>query len=334
MLYLPKPSPQDLTHHYDSVKNKIKVALNTALLNKPVIDYIHNEANLKKIITDTPEKLLPHHKVLMEMAMQHCKEAGDSEVKLKEKERVLDEFKKIFNYDRFISGSKSVSYELAKRLNRNTCTYCNRLYANTVVKDKKSGRLNNQGRIIRPQFDHWFNHAAYPILSLSFYNLIPSCGVCNSSIKGDKPFSLDTHVHPYIKEINEEFSFKYCYETIDEPEVKIDVRTGSKMERTLTDLRIEEVYNSHSNLELRDILYLKKKYSTDYLDMLMNLFLKDLGVSKEETYRLVFGIEYLEEVFHKRPFSKFKKDILDELEKIDTIMRFENGGIGTDLKER
>lgn len=36
-------------------------------------------------------------------------------------------------------------------------------------------------------------------------------------------------------------------------------------------------------------------------------------MSKEEAYRMVFGIETKEEDYHKRPFSKFKKDIIDEL---------------------
>lgn len=36
-------------------------------------------------------------------------------------------------------------------------------------------------------------------------------------------------------------------------------------------------------------------------------------MSKEEVYKNVFGIESKEKDFHKRPFSKFKYDILEEL---------------------
>ena len=36
-------------------------------------------------------------------------------------------------------------------------------------------------------------------------------------------------------------------------------------------------------------------------------------MSKEEAYRIIFGVEINEENYHKRPFSKFKKDIIEEL---------------------
>ena len=38
-----------------------------------------------------------------------------------------------------------------------------------------------------------------------------------------------------------------------------------------------------------------------------------LHISKSEAYRLIFGVEYNEIDFHKRPVSKFKCDILKEL---------------------
>ena len=36
-------------------------------------------------------------------------------------------------------------------------------------------------------------------------------------------------------------------------------------------------------------------------------------LSFKEVYRLAFGVEYDETKFYKRPLSKFKKDILKEL---------------------
>lgn len=38
-----------------------------------------------------------------------------------------------------------------------------------------------------------------------------------------------------------------------------------------------------------------------------------LEVSKNEAYRMIFGVEYSEDDFYKRPFSKFKMDILSKL---------------------
>ena len=42
-----------------------------------------------------------------------------------------------------------------------------------------------------------------------------------------------------------------------------------------------------------------------------------MDISEKEAYRLTFGAEYDELNFHKRPFSKFKKDIIEELRRID-----------------
>ena len=56
-----------------------------------------------------------------------------------------------------------------------------------VAKDKK----------IRPEFDHFYDKATYPVLSLSFYNLIPCCHICNATLKTTKKFSLKSHIHPY-----------------------------------------------------------------------------------------------------------------------------------------
>ena len=42
---------------------------------------------------------------------------------------------------------------------------------------------------MRPQFDHWFPKKKYPLLAISFYNLIPCCTYCNSSVKGDIEFA-------------------------------------------------------------------------------------------------------------------------------------------------
>ena len=39
----------------------------------------------------------------------------------------------------------------------------------------------------------------------------------------------------------------------------------------------------------------------------------DIEISKEERFRLIFGIELEEKNYHKRIFSKFKNDIISEL---------------------
>ncbi|SRX56128.1 hypothetical protein [Aequorivita sp. CIP111184] len=217
----------------------------------------------------------------------------------------------IVNYDNwFTSSYKQYDYTLAKNLDRSTCTYCNRIYTNTMV--SKEGR-----KLMRPQFDHWFPKSIFPLLALSFYNLIPSCSICNSTAKSNTIFLLNTHLHPYnsLDALNN-FTFSYKQDkSTNTYRVEINFALGnSKSIKTYTDLNIKEIYNAHLS-ELSDLLEIKNSYSVNYIKSLMSAY-PNANLSYEETYRLVFGTEYDIRDFHKRPFSKFKKDILAELKLI------------------
>src|SRR5690606_8585300 len=218
---------------------------------------------------------------------------------------------KVFNYDWFIDkvDSRYCGYDLAENLDITTCTYCNRNFTNTIITKKGE-------KITRPQFDHFFDQKRHPFLSLSFYNLIPSCSICNSNVKHGIPFNPSTHAHPYLDKSMDEFKFTYDYS--EDPYHKNGLRIGVEVEKDrlvynlLKDLKIEEVYSSHTDL-LFDMLKIKQAYSAKYLSILESQILDGIKVSYSEIYRLAFGVFYEEKDFDKRPFSKFKKDILKEL---------------------
>lgn len=326
MLFLPEPAAADLEAYYTAIEEKILRELNKKTTDK-LIKHIMTKQVIKNIICGKPEKLVDYHDMLMRdlvvsydpgeymlySELKKDKKHTKKERKIIHRYRITEKLIEIFDYEKHISSSKTLSYMLAKQLNRNTCTYCNRLYTTTViVTDPKTKRINDSGRITRPQFDHWFAKSIYPTLSLSYYNLIPSCSVCNSSVKGDTVFGRGTHIHPYEPLTKEYFSFTYTYTSPTDISVDLDFKGNQKIERTLIDLRIKEIYNGHSYLELKDLHDLRNKYTDNYLETLLNAF-DSLEVGKKEAYRLIFGTEHDEQDFHKRPFSKFKKDILTEL---------------------
>ncbi|WP_131494891.1 hypothetical protein [Flavobacterium sp. MEB061] len=223
---------------------------------------------------------------------------------------VLKAIKYVFNYDWFTDKcvKRYDAYDLAYDLDVITCIYCNRLYTNTVI-------TKNKQKIIRPQFDHFFDKDSNPLLALSFFNLIPSCSICNSNIKHGKKFQLKTHVHPYRDYIIDDFNFTYDYTSENKSGLRILINseTGSKIEKTFEDMFLETVYNSHIS-ELKDLLELKSRFSDRYLSILSsNILGPSIPISQEELYRLAFGVELAKEDFYKRPFSKFKNDILKEL---------------------
>lgn len=192
--------------------------------------------------------------------------------------------------------------KLLNIINQDTCTYCNRNYTLQIVPNRS-----------RAELDHWFSKETFPLLALSFYNLIPSCHSCNH-LKLNNVID-DTFAHPYtIIEENQKFKFSFNYINIDNKfDIKLEVEENSKMDSSLKDFKIKEIYNTHSEKELKDLLDLRYKYSKNYLDILLNKTFSGLSMSKEEAYRMIFGIEIKEEDYHKRPFSKFKHDIIEEL---------------------
>lgn len=332
MLYLKEPSDEILNEYFEKIKGQVLDNIDNkeknSFLNDEAKEFLKNEDNLRKIILEKPEELKglnnDFFKILdkdflkpenylsyIELLNQKKEERNEQDkLFLKQYSSNLKNIDKIFNYKTILSKDKS--YWLSKKMGVNTCVYCNRLYANVIEVD---GGTNNKKRIARPFFDHWFPKGKYPILSLSFYNLIPSCFVCNTSIKGSIEFDLATHIHPYKKEDNTNFKFSYDYNSDGKPNVLIrDFKTlNHKTIKTIEDFKIKEVYESHSHLELKDIIDLANKYPDKYLKTLFDDTFNDLKMSKEEIYRMIFGIETKEEDYHKRPFSKFKHDIIEEL---------------------
>lgn len=332
MLYLKTPSEDILDLYFLKIKESIIRNINndkkSKFLNLEAKSFLLTE--LENIIKANPIEL----KALNEQFFQKLNKGllkykhylsylKYSDIALKDLEifqrtflffysRQLKKIEKIFDYEEILSQSKSKSYWLAKQINTNTCIYCNRLYANVIEIGNGS---NDDKRIARPFFDHWYAKSKFPILALSFYNLIPSCSVCNSSIKGSVEFDINTHVHPYIKEVQNKFKFSYRHNSLTEHNVVIrDFDTlSNKMKKTVKDFKIQEVYDAHSDKELKDLLDLRYKYSDNYIVELFQNTFDNLVVSEEEIYRLIFGVETKEEDYHKRSFSKFKHDILEEL---------------------
>ena len=220
---------------------------------------------------------------------------------------------KIISYDNwFVSNSPSEyygAYHLAQNLGIQSCTYCNRTYTATVLK-------NSGGKLTRPQFDHYFPQSIFPLLALSFYNLIPSCYICNSSIKKDIVFNLDTHIHPYVDDVTDMYAYTYDYQ-LSKNRYSIDFKIANhneikpKIKKTIEDFHLKEIFESHQS-ELDDLVKTRLKYSKDYLMKLKGTF-PLANLTEKEMYRLAFGVELNQDDFHKRPLSKFKSDILKEL---------------------
>ena len=192
---------------------------------------------------------------------------------------------------------KKFGLEFVEKLELSVCPYCNRNY------------INNGRRNTTAQFDHFFPKSVYPILALSFYNLIPCCSVCNH-IKAEKPIG----VSPYDKMTTDKL---LRFDVVPKAYGKYTVSLNAlqpAMKQNIDVLDLEELYSMHDDL-LNELALKTKTYPVVYKDFLMKLF-KDKQTFGEMTAReFYYGTYLTEEKYYLRPLSKFVKDVIEQLEK-------------------
>ena len=212
-------------------------------------------------------------------------------------------------YNIFITKGYEEGLDKWKFINRikiDTCTYCNRNYIYTTSKNKK----------IKPEIDHFYPKSIYPILGLSYFNLIPSCNSCNgfgAKHKND-PFSKNMK-NPYLLKSDDfVFSHKINNIAIINPAVgKSDVKIHFKksIKSHLDIFNLKDLYELHNDHAIELIIKRNLKYSKNYRNYLSSY--TGLKFSKSEIDRMILGNYALEKEQHKRPLSKLYQDIGREL---------------------
>lgn len=287
----------ELLPDWDNDKPTKTETLIKLLIAKPTEAHALNEQLMKKLVSGYSETDLAQNTIP------------------KKYRRRLRTLAYVFDYDGKLGGLETKSYWLAEHIGHNTCTYCNRQYTFTV-----SGNNKNE-RISRPAFDHWFPKSRFPLLSLNLYNLIPSCPVCNSGVKGDKVFQLTQYVHPYEqKDDDPNFHFVPAIADMDRGLWSVvlarDKVAHPEVDNTIKAFELERIYDMHGPLEVKEMMDFAQAYSKTYLQHIYNQIRLDLGAtgfSQEEVYRILFGTESIPSKYLDRPLSKMKHDILEYL---------------------
>lgn len=208
--------------------------------------------------------------------------------------------------------SDNKAYTYFEKLNVRTCPYCNRQYTFTICKDKTKNFKT------RPEYDHFYDKKDYPLLALSFYNLVPSCHICNHSKR-----TRSVKVNPYLKGFKTKFSIQ-----VGNNEKYTNIN-DIKSIKTINDFHISFANPSHDEEQNIAIFGLKHLYSEhkDYVLELVEkseaynqLMCKNIAeefqgifTTQQQVYDLVWG-KYLQDVeLEKRPLSKLTKDILEQI---------------------
>lgn len=208
---------------------------------------------------------------------------------------IRDDIIAFFGY-KYFTSTKNVgkwsAYEFVGMLGLRVCSYCNRQYI-TMYKA-------NNGRM-RADIDHFLPKSKYPYFSMSIYNLVLSCALCNRSFKGKKVLT-ENAPNPYEHDYNRMY---YFY--IDLPKIDCDdgcirvVPAEESINEILSMFHIKQIYQVHSNIA-KEFIQKSISYPPELVENLIkntpiNLYSNELKLQsallgypcKEDIYNDVLG---------------------------------------------
>lgn len=188
------------------------------------------------------------------------------------------------------------------------CPYCNRQYITPIYSRKNT---NKPGHFLRADLDHFYPKGKYPYLSMSLYNLVPSCKFCNSSLKGIKEFDFND-VNPYEDSFGDHFDFKYL---ISEKRIKVDMINEARIKNYLSFFQIEALNSYHTNVA-EDMIEKAKMYPDSYVENLYQSYKSKVG-NKQQLRELIFGITEDKAQINDEVLAKLKQDIARQLDIIE-----------------
>ncbi|KMK92428.1 hypothetical protein, partial [Rossellomorea marisflavi] len=227
---------------------------------------------------------------------------------------------KIFDYKVFTMNSKGWSaYDLVSQLGISVCPYCNRSFISILKTNNKK---------TRPVLDHYYAKSLYPYLSLSLFNLIPSCYVCNSSFKKDDDFYTEEAIYPYEEEFsssvtfktdfleNKPYDYKYLLGISNNFSIKIsnnalDDITRKKIDTSIKTFALDEIYNNHQDY-VKDVIRSSVINTTERIKEIHST-LPDLFKSENDVLQTLYLSYFNEQDVGKRPLSKLTKDVYDQI---------------------
>lgn len=224
----------------------------------------------------------------------------------------------VFNYDdtnrNLVAGTPR--HQLLSALHVPVCPYCNRQYITLYSEEK--GKKRKSTKKTTADLDHFYIKSQYPYLSLSLFNFIPSCQICNSRFKGTTDFYLYPHVYPYEEEFGDgaKFALKLDASLMDDKanwDRMIELTDGSgndAVRNSISTFMLEQVYQSHGDY-VHEIWAKSKAYSKEKIDSLKEEY-GDLLGDNRSIMDLLYGQYLNQSQMYLRPLSKLTKDILEE----------------------
>jgi 5-methylcytosine-specific restriction endonuclease McrA len=208
--------------------------------------------------------------------------------------------------------SKDWNNKIVDVVGTRTCLYCNREYIINYT-DKTETKTT-------AELDHFYPRSLYPFLSISFFNLIPSCKICNSKLKGDYDTFKYKILYPHIQNLNDNMQFKLTIirsgfiNNKNDFDINLDVKNNEALNSKKL-FRLETLYQEHKDIVL-ELIQKREIYPDSYIDDLFHQYEGTLFKNREDVLRHITGGYIEDKDINKRPLSKLIKDISEELDLI------------------
>lgn len=210
-----------------------------------------------------------------------------------------------------------------ERIKINTCVYCNADFISSchLQKTDSTGNLvfdrngnpeyDCKGRF---QLDHFWPKSKHPFLSISFFNLQPSCNSCNLwKSDEDIPFNLFTDGN----EPRSPFRFKILWRDVtkyalshDKDDLNIDFTSSiNNYDR----FHIKEVYKPFKD-EVEELLWKKLTIDEAYISLLQSSLPSLITDNNDYLHRYFYGFYKSPNDILRRPLSKMKQDLAVQFE--------------------
>lgn len=295
-----------ILHNIDSISGIV-----SGSLEEKIRDYL--KTNLERILILRPTEIGRWTSIIDERYKTVFKKKVRKHFELSDFSK---EIGKAFDYT---SYRKTTLVELAKRLNVKTCLYCNMQY--TLYAEEENTPRGKINGLAKMQFDHFFDKSDYPMFSMSLYNLIPSCSVCN---QGKSKIKLSLEYHPYLSSIAEKFFFSIknpielyggsmAMDIVDLDLIPNASFNRSAFEDYIACFHLEALYSRHGDIA-REVF--DKAYESPYY---CNPLFFDSLLSEMTEYlkRLWLGTYTNKDDIWRRPMTKFMQDLWQQARYVD-----------------
>lgn len=264
---------------------------------------------------------------------------------IKEKEDFKDKYSpyNIFGYDNLKDGLDSSwgRHKILRLMGVNVCPYCQRNYISPYEDEKKMKNKTKQLNKTTADLDHFIPKSIVPFLALSLYNFIPSCQICNSRMKLDKPtidlLTFESIVINPLTESFDDYGVKFRLKdksttqlldtknkSLEEFKIILDNKSKDKkiqekVQNTIDMFKLDKIYeNIHSDYII-DMFEIIRNRPDSYLSSIVEIFtdkkyFDDEKLKKKmlDNLKEIVLEPYKFKVEKGEPLGKLTKDILEE----------------------